>query len=196
MRRRLLWVAVSLSFYFSSVAGIARKRERRAWVCLLDRGNLPACGHWWHLCVHFQDVLGKPSRKMFRCRQKWSFLEAWEETESWWDSGETMGEQRRADHTDCREFLADQMLFYKNGSWRKEWWGQQERSPPQYGLSPLFNWAFGRCSSKRIPKWGYCTKNKLGIHWYHSFLFFFLFLFFYRVQVLAFQYTPIWIQST
>lgn len=152
MRRRLWWVAVSLSFHFSSVVGISRKRERRAWVCLLDRGNLPACGHWWHLCVHFQDVLGKPSRKMFWCRQKWSFLEASEETDSWWDSGETMREQRRDDHTDYREFLADQMLFHKSGTWKKEWWGQQERSPTQYGLWPLFSCAFFKVQLKKNSK--------------------------------------------
>lgn len=59
-----------------------------AWACLLDSCNLAACGHWWHLYVHFQDMLGKPSRKMFWYGQKWGFLQASEEMNKWSDRRE------------------------------------------------------------------------------------------------------------
>lgn len=83
MSRCLLWVAMSRNRFTFQVWFASRKWERLGWVCSLDRGNLAACGHWWHLCVHFQYALGKPSRKTFRYRQKWSFLKASEEIDKW-----------------------------------------------------------------------------------------------------------------
>lgn len=92
MRR---WVAMSPNRFTFQVCSASSKRECLGWVCLLDRGNLAACGHWWHLCVHFQDVLGKPSRRMLWYRQKWSFLKASDETVKWLDRRERMRELRR-----------------------------------------------------------------------------------------------------
>lgn len=88
MRRCLLWVAMSPNGYTFRVGCRSSKRECLGPACSLDSCNLAACGHWWHLDVHFQDMLGKPSRKMFWYRQKWGFLEPSEEMNKWWDRSE------------------------------------------------------------------------------------------------------------
>lgn len=97
-------------------------------VCLTG-AICPACGHWWHLCVHFQDVLGKPSRKMFWYRQKWSFLKASEEMDKWLDSGgTTLGNSGDL-------ILTNHMLFYWSGTlqegrkrlWREIDWARGAR---------------------------------------------------------------------
>lgn len=88
MRKCLLWVAMSLNGFTFRVGCGSSKRERLGQACSLDSCNLAACGHWWHLYVHFQDMLGKPSRKMFWSGQKWGFLEASEEMNKWSDRRE------------------------------------------------------------------------------------------------------------
>lgn len=85
MRRCLLWVAMSPNGFTFCVGCRSSKRERLGRACSLDSCNLAACGHWWHLYVHFQDMLGKPSRKMFWYRQKWGFLEPSKEMNKWSD---------------------------------------------------------------------------------------------------------------
>lgn len=85
MRRCLLWVAMSPNGFTFRVGCRSSKRERLGRACSLDSCNLAACGHWWHLYVHFQDTLGKPSRKMFWYRQKWGFFEPSEEMNKWSD---------------------------------------------------------------------------------------------------------------
>lgn len=83
MRQCLLWVAMSPNGFAFRVSCRSSKRERLGQACSLDSCNLAACGHWWHLYVHFQDMLGKPSRKTFWSGQKWGFFEASEEMNKW-----------------------------------------------------------------------------------------------------------------
>lgn len=111
-------------------------------VCLTG-AICPACGHWWHLCVHFQDVLGKPSRKMFWCRQKWSFLKASEEMDKWLDSGgTTLGNSR--DLILCTQsFSLITWYFTRAEPCRGEGSGRDERSTgkEEHEWSPC--WATG-----------------------------------------------------
>lgn len=88
MKGRLLWVAISLNRFAFQACLPSRKWECLGWVCLLDRANLAVRGHWWHLCVHFQDVLGQPCRNTLWYRQKWSFLKASDEMDKWLDRRE------------------------------------------------------------------------------------------------------------
>ena len=151
MRR---WVAMSLNRFTFQVCSASSKRECLGWVCLLDRGNLAACGHWWHLCVHFQDVLGKPSRRMLWYRQKWSFRKASDETVKWLDRRERMRELRRH-YTEIFLSFSLTLLYRK----KTEFWVQQCQKHNTHDLNQLVrkrkqrNWwsCNSSCQLKKCP---------------------------------------------
>lgn len=157
MRWCLLWVAVSPNRFTFQVCSASSKWECLGWVCFLDRGNLAACGHWWHLCVHFQDALGKPSRRMLWPGQKWSFLKASDETVKWLDRRERMRGLRRH-YTEIflsfslmkryctgRELTSKQCGWWKTQavSWKKcPWYDLQGNCVVQLQRNSVHSWCF------------------------------------------------------